>query len=117
MVFTSLLKTSDAGGYERIYESDTLCCIDTPVRRISVLICMDYFHQDQREILRHTGINLFLVPAMSHKKSKFIYTAPILDETNLTSSFIAAKGWQYGTKRRGILHLLIPSASVLTGDS
>ncbi|HJW87632.1 MAG TPA: nitrilase-related carbon-nitrogen hydrolase [Candidatus Brocadiaceae bacterium] len=97
----TLLKTSDYGGYECIETFDAIHCIDTPIGRIAVCICMDYFHEKHTEALKQSGITVFLVPAMSHQNTRFVDIAKIFGGTNRASSFIANSS--YLAKRDGDL--------------
>lgn len=83
------LKISDAGGQERIQEADTLCCVDTPLGRIAVCVCIDFFHDDNLEVLKKSDITLFFVPAMSPGNSRFVETAKNIGAYSKASSFIA----------------------------
>ena len=83
-----LLKISNAGGYERIKSADHICCVDTPLGRICVCICLDFIHPDNLHAFKHSGINLFFVPAMSPKNDRFQQTAWSLGNTNSASSFV-----------------------------
>jgi len=83
-----LLKISKAGGYERIKSADHICCVDTPLGRICVCICLDFIHPDNLHAFKHSGINLFFVPAMSSKNDRFQQTAWALGNTNSASSFV-----------------------------
>ena len=83
-----LLKISNAGGYERIKSADHICCVDTPLGRICVCICLDFIHPDNLDAFKHSGINVFLVPAMSPKNDRFQQTAWSLGNTNSASSFV-----------------------------
>lgn len=85
----TILKTSNNGGHERITSSDRIWCFDTPLGRMAVSICIDYFHSDHLEAFRHSGINIFLVPAMSSSNIRFTNTAWSLGGNNLASSFVA----------------------------
>lgn len=85
----TLLKTSDYGGYECIEAFDAIHCIDTPIGRIAVCICIDYFHENHTEALKQSGVTVFLVPAMSHQNNRFVHIAKTLGGTNRASSFIA----------------------------
>jgi predicted amidohydrolase len=84
-----LLKISNAGGYEKIKPADRFLAVDTPIGRICVCICLDFFHPDNLEAFRHSGINLFFVPAMSPSNRQFRDTSQTLGRNNLASSFIA----------------------------
>ena len=84
-----LLKISNAGGYERIKSADHIYCVDTPLGRICVCICLDFIHPDNLNAFRHSGINVFLVPAMSHGNVRFQQTAWTFGGTNSASSFVA----------------------------
>ena len=84
-----LIKISNAGGYERIKSADHIYCVDTPLGRICVCICLDFIHPDNLNAFRHSGINVFLVPAMSHGNVRFQQAAWTFGGTNSASSFIA----------------------------
>ena len=84
-----LLKISNAGGYERIKSADHICCVDTPLGRICVCICLDFIHPDNFDAFKHSGINVFLVPAMSHGNVRFQQAAWTFGGTNSASSFVA----------------------------
>ena len=84
-----LLKISNAGGYENIKPADRFLAVDTPIGRICVCICLDFFHPDNLEAFRHSGINIFFVPAMSPSNKQFMDTSKTLGRNNLASSFIA----------------------------
>lgn len=98
----TLLKTSSAGGYECIEETDRICCVDTPIGRISVCICIDFFHPDHLEAYRHTGTNVFLVPAMSPQNTRFLQNAVIYARDNLASSFVSNSGYAAKKENPGI---------------
>ena len=87
--FRALCKTSAAGGHERIVVGDELVCVDTPLGRIAVCICIDFFHEDNWEAFRNSGANLFLVPAMTPAVTRFLETARALGGANLASSLVA----------------------------
>jgi predicted amidohydrolase len=89
---TLLELTGDAGGHERISLANTLCCVDTPIGRIMVCICIDYFDFECMSAFRQAGINLFFVPAMSHQNNQFQDTARKLGSTNQASTFMANSG-------------------------
>ena len=84
-----LLKISQNGGYECIRQSQTLKCIDTPLGRIAICICIDYFHKMHQAALQNSGINLFLVPAMTHTVTKFWYNRESLGDANLAATFVS----------------------------
>ena len=88
-----LLKISSAGGCECIDETDTICCADTPVGRISVCICIDFFHREHLEAYRQSGINIFLVPAMTPRNIRFLKTAGLLAGNNLAAAFVSNSGY------------------------
>lgn len=98
----TLLKTSSAGGYEGIDETDTICCVDTPIGRISVCICIDFFHPDHLEAYRLTNTNVFLVPAMSPQNTRFLQNAVIFARDNLASSFVSNSGYAAKKENSGI---------------
>jgi predicted amidohydrolase len=97
-----LLETSPAGGYEGIEETGTICCADTPLGRIAVCICIDFFHKEHMETYRQAGINLFLVPAMSPQVIRFLETAALFCGDNLAASFIANNGYAAKKRNSGI---------------
>jgi hypothetical protein len=84
-----LIRISNAGGYERIKSADHICCVDTPLGRICVCICLDFIHPDNLNAFRHSGINVFLVPAMSYGNIRFQQAAWTFGGTNSASSFVA----------------------------
>jgi predicted amidohydrolase len=84
-----LLKISDAGGYERIESDTAIRCLDTPLGRMILCICIDYFHDDHAQALYKSGANIFFVPAMSPGNSKFQATAEKLGSSNLAVAFVA----------------------------
>jgi predicted amidohydrolase len=96
-----ILKISDAGGYEQIHETDTLCCVDMSIGRVSVCICLDYFHKKHTESLRQSSINVFLIPAMTPKNIQFKQAAWYFGNTNLASSFFANSAYIAARKRDG----------------
>jgi predicted amidohydrolase len=98
----TLLKTSSAGGYECIEETDTICCVDTPIGRISVCICIDFFHPDHLEAYQHTNTNVFLVPAMSPQNARFMQNAVIFARDNLASTFVSNSGYAAKKENSGI---------------
>ncbi len=98
------LKISPEGGHERIRLSKTLNCIDTPLGRIAVCICIDYFHEDTRSALQNSRANLFLVPTMSPTVDKFHNTAKSLGDTNLSAAFIANSSWIAKKDSNGCIH-------------
>lgn len=98
----ALLKTSLAGGYENIDETDTIYCADTPVGRISVCICLDFFHKKHIEGFRKTGINVFLVPAMTPQNIRFLEIAGTAAEDNLAASFFSNSGYAAKKEKSGI---------------
>jgi predicted amidohydrolase len=98
----TLLKTSPVGGYEYINETDTICCADTPIGRISVSICIDFFHKEHLEVYRQTKTNIFLVPAMTYQNIRFLQTAGIFARDNLASSFISNNGYIAKKEKSGI---------------
>jgi predicted amidohydrolase len=85
----TLLKTSPNGGYEGIYETDTICCADTPLGRISVCICIDFIHADHIDAFLQTQTNIFFVPAMSPHNTRFQETAKVFARDNLAAAFVA----------------------------
>lgn len=95
----TLLKTSSAGGYESIYETGAICFADTPIGRISVCICIDFFHKEHLDAYFQAGINVFLVPAMSPYNIRFLQNAGIFARDNLASSFVSNNG--YAAKKSG----------------
>jgi predicted amidohydrolase len=97
-----LLKTSSAGGYECIEETDTIICADTPIGRIYVCICIDFFHQEHFEAYRQAAINVFLVPAMSPYNTRFLQNAVIFARDNLASSFVSNSGYAAKKETSGI---------------
>ncbi len=99
-----ILKTSGKGGYENIHTSDVLYCLDTPVGRIAVCVCIDFFHPDHQEAWRLSGINLFLSPAMSPGNTRFKDVSRLLGASNLASSFIANSGWAAKKQKEGGIH-------------
>ena len=99
-----ILKTSDEGGHERTHVSDALYCLDTPIGRIAVCICIDFFHEDHREALRLSGINLFLVPAMTPGNTRFQDTAKFLGTSNHAAAFIANSGWAAEKSKGNPIH-------------
>ncbi len=99
-----ILKTSDKGGYENIHETDVQYCLDTPVGRIAVCICIDYFHPDHQESWRLSGINLFLTPAMTPGTRRFRDVSRLLGASNLAASFIANSGWAAKKQQDGGIH-------------
>lgn len=96
-----ILKISDAGGYEHIHETDTFCCVDMSIGRVSVCICMDYFHGKHTESLKQSGVNVFLIPAMTAKNIQFKQTAWGFGNTNLASSFFANSAYLAARERDG----------------
>jgi predicted amidohydrolase len=97
-----LLQTSTAGGYRCIEETDTIICADTPIGRISVCICIDFFHQEHFEAFRQAEINVFLVPAMSPQNTRFLQNAVIFARDNLASSFVSNSGYAAKKENSGI---------------
>ena len=97
-----LLQTSTAGGYECIEETDTIICADTPIGRISVCICIDFFHQEHFEAFRQADINVFLVPAMSPKNTRFLQNAVMFARDSLASSFVSNSGYAAKKENSGI---------------
>ena len=97
-----LLRTSEAGGYENIDETDTVYCADTPVGRISVCICLDFFHKNHIEGFRKAGINVFLVPAMTPQNIRFLEIAGTAAEDNLAASFFSNSGYAAKKEKSGI---------------
>lgn len=89
----TLLKTSSAGGYESIYETNDICIADTPIGRISICICLDFFHKEHIEAYIQTGTNIFLVPAMSPQNIRFLQNAGLYARENLASSFVSNNGF------------------------
>jgi predicted amidohydrolase len=83
------LKISSRGGHEYIGESASLTCIDTPLGRIAICICIDYFHEDFQFAFQNSRANVFFVPAMSDTVTQFQTIAPLLGNTNLASTFVA----------------------------
>jgi predicted amidohydrolase len=98
----TLLKTSSSGGYECIDETDTICCVDTPIGRISVCICIDFFHHEHLEAYRLSNTNVFLVPAMSPQNTRFLQNAVIFARDNLASSFVSNSGYAAKKENAGI---------------
>jgi predicted amidohydrolase len=86
-----LLKISPNGGYERITCSHTVSIVDTPLGRLVVSICIDFFHHV--EAYRSTGANVFLVPAMTYQTIRLVKAAEFLAERNLAASFLANSAW------------------------
>ncbi|MBA4393610.1 MAG: hypothetical protein C0407_08670 [Desulfobacca sp.] len=84
-----ILRISDLGGYEKIKSSEGFTAVDTPLGRICVCICLDFFHQDNFEVFRLSGANVFFVPAMSDTNIQFIETSKHLGRTNLAATFIS----------------------------
>jgi predicted amidohydrolase len=111
-----LLETSPAGGYEGIKETGTICCVDTPLGRIAVCICIDFFHKEHMETFRQAGINVFLVPAMSPQIIRFLESAALFAGDNLAASFIsnngyAAKKGSSGIHEDGASFYILPNRS------
>ena len=110
-----VLKISDAGGYEQIHETDALCCVDMSIGRVSVCICLDYFHKKHTDSLKQSGINVFLIPAMTPKNIQFKQAAWRFGNTNLASSFfansayIAARKHDGSVSEKGASFFYIPS--------
>jgi predicted amidohydrolase len=84
-----LLKISCKGGKEGIYLSDKLICADTPIGRIAVCICIDFFHPEMLALLMNSGITVLFVPAMTEKNHRFISKAEIFSADCLISTFFA----------------------------
>lgn len=97
-----LLKTSSVGGYECIEDTDTICCADTPIGRITICICIDFFHPDHFEAYRQSNIDVFLVPAMSPQNTRFLQNAEILSRDKLASSFVSNSGYAAKKDNSGI---------------
>ncbi len=89
-------------GHEGISVSDKLLCANTPLGRLAVCICIDFFHKDHAEAFRNSGANVFLVPAMTHKASRFRDTAQMLGSCGLASSFVANSGTMAEKNENGI---------------
>ncbi|MCU0287550.1 MAG: hypothetical protein MUF15_14290, partial [Acidobacteria bacterium] len=101
----TLLKTSSAGGYESIYETNAICIADTPIGRISVCICIDFFHKDHLEAYLQSEVNMFLVPAMSPQNIRFLQNAGIFARDNLASSFVSNNGYVAKKEKTGsVIH-------------
>jgi predicted amidohydrolase len=98
----TLLDTSSAGGYECIEETDTIICADTPIGRISICICIDFFHPDHLEAYWHTNANVFLVAAMSSQNTRFLQNAVIFARDNLASIFVSNSGYAAKKENSGI---------------
>lgn len=98
----TLLNTSPSGGSEHISQTNTICCVDTPVGRISVCICIDFFHEDLFEAYRQTKANIFLVPAMTPQVDKFLQASKEFARKNLAASFISNSGFAAKKEKSGI---------------
>jgi predicted amidohydrolase len=83
---------SEKGGIEGIRRGRTLEFCDCKLGRISVAICVGFFHDPIEAALRASGANVFLVPAMSPDMSPLEERARTLVRSQRASTFAANCG-------------------------
>lgn len=108
------LNLSENGGYEKIAVGDRLCFIDTPLGRIVVCICIDFFHNDLRKLLTDIQATVFLVPAMSHQNFHFIQSAKSFGDSNKASTFVSNSGCLAKDGEDGASFYYLPSRDKTT---
>ncbi len=99
-----ILKLSDNGGHEGIFAGDKLYYIDTPIGRIVVCICIDFFHSNLQELLSNSHATIFLVPAMSHQNYHIIEAARGFGDSNKASTFVSNSGC-FAKKESSHIHI------------
>ncbi len=100
--FLKGLCTSPAGGHEAIEETNTLCMADTPLGRICVSLCIDFFHRDHIDTYIASGCNVFLVPAMTPGTIRFKEMSSMMARNNLAATFFSNNGAITGKKATDI---------------
>jgi predicted amidohydrolase len=83
---------SEKGGKEAIRRGRTIEFCDCKLGRISVAICVGFFHDPIEKALRASGANVFLVPAMSPDMRPLEERARTLVRSQRASTFAANCG-------------------------
>jgi len=87
------LGIDEQGGIEHIVPSRRLALLDTPLGRVSVPICLDYIGATLRHAWEVTGTNVFFVPTMSPRFSRFPQRAREWGDVSSAASFIVNSAW------------------------
>lgn len=88
----NLLGISDRGGIEGIRTGEQLEFCDSALGRFAVAICCGFFHHPLRQLLRDSGADIFLVPAMSPSLSEIDSCARELVSAHHAATFVAGCG-------------------------
>lgn len=91
-ILNEMIGAPGTGGHEQITLGESLTCYDTPLGRLAVCICIDFFEKDHQETLKASGTNVFLVPAMSKRTDRFVASATMLSRDMLAATFVANHG-------------------------
>ncbi len=83
------LRIGPGGGEEGIALKNELRFIDLPIGRVSVCICLDYIYLDHFEAIKESGINVFLIPAMSSNTTRFHEYARDFGNSQHASTFVS----------------------------
>ncbi|MEK7409049.1 MAG: hypothetical protein AAB225_28635 [Acidobacteriota bacterium] len=86
------LGIGDGGGIECIEAGDQLEFCDSALGRLAVAICCGFFHQPLAELLIESGVNVFLVPAMSPVVNDIDDRARSLVRSQHASTFVSNCG-------------------------
>ena len=86
------LRISDRGAREYIQPGTTLQFCDCPLGRLSVAICVGFFHQPLMQLLIESGANVFFVPAMTPRVKDIDQCAWSLVRSQHASTFVANCG-------------------------
>ncbi len=88
-----LLGIDERGGYEDIDVSTELRMIDSPLGRLAMPICLDYCGDELTDLVVASGVNLFLVPAMTERMRPFHDQAVFLGGRTRAVSFAVNSAW------------------------
>jgi predicted amidohydrolase len=88
----TLLGIGDRGGIEGIHTGGQLEFCDTALGRLAVAICCGFFHHPLRQLLRDSGADIFLVPAMSPSLAELDSCARELVSAQHAATFVAGCG-------------------------
>lgn len=86
------LGISDRGARECIQPGTTLQFCDSALGRLSVAICVGFFHQPLMQLFIDSGANVFFVPAMTPKVKDIDQCARSLVRSQHASTFVANCG-------------------------
>jgi carbon-nitrogen hydrolase len=73
---------------ERLTMGDTITVLGSPIGDLTLLICLDLFHEDIKPRLRQTGASLFLVPSLSPLVDPHRREAQDLVRSQLAATFV-----------------------------